>query len=183
MFLKLLKFVWLFESMTSEDLDYNAQVIWCFLAFIAQEQREHPSKRLLLCSRREKVTWVWKDSKWWQNLDLCVFVADESSTPHMPSGLWHTSTAASFFSFSPSKLKHTASTQCHSPGERRQLWDTFDAWFTTVFQSEAWDRVHIQKQRKQHHKTPHAWRPICKTDTRDGLSALVECFTHNALVW
>ncbi len=86
MFLKLLKFVWLFESMTSEDLDYNAQVIWCFLAFITQEQREHPSKRLLLCSRREKVTWVWKDSKWWQNLDLCVFVADESSPHTCPLG-------------------------------------------------------------------------------------------------
>lgn len=134
--------------------------------------------------RREKVIRVWTDtraSKWWQNLDLCVnslfntdiimcslcvFAVHESSTPRMPSGLWHTSTVLPQPLSSPSLHLSLSTQHPHSVVLRVKdgsFSDTFDAWFTTVFHTK---RFHIQKQRKQHHKTRHTPRPICKTDTR-----------------
>ncbi len=155
------KCVWLFESKTSED--YRAQVIWCFLAVIAQEQREHPSKRLLCALQKRESHRVWKDSKWWQILDVCVCGRWKLHPTHALWALAHIH--HSFFLLFLSVL----STQHPHSVILRQLGDTFDAWFTTVFQT---DRLHTQNQRKQHHKTPHARRPVSKTDTRDTLSAL-----------
>lgn len=82
MFLKLLKFVWLFESMTSEDLDYNAQVIWCFLAFITQEQREHPSKHLLLCSTEERKSHGFERTVNDDRTLICVCLWQMKALPH-----------------------------------------------------------------------------------------------------
>lgn len=163
-------------------------------AFIAEEQRSHPAKHLLLCSTDERksygfgATCVWTLSLtqilW---CVLCVCLRHMKAVPHacpLGSGT-HPLLPQPLSSFS---LHLSLSTQHpHSVVLRVKdgsFWDTFDARFTTVWQTQ---RSRIQKQRKKNHKnrwiTRHALRPICKTHTLDGLSALVECFTHNTLAW